>query len=110
MVEEIAEQKDLLMISVGTNLDNSQQNIKLAKKYSNIFASVGIHPSEIKPSVHSVGVQTVLGELVDKKNKRKYSQPSDVKFVYQKIAEIKNIELEKVKEEIYFNYKILFNN
>ena len=66
MVKEIVEQKDLLMVSVGTNLDDSRKNIALAKKNTHVFASVGIHPSEIKPFTHIVGVQTVLEELVIK--------------------------------------------
>lgn len=36
------------MISVGTNLENSKQNIKIAEKYHNVFATIGIHPSEIE--------------------------------------------------------------
>ncbi|MEE8335207.1 MAG: TatD family hydrolase [Candidatus Neomarinimicrobiota bacterium] len=33
-------------ISVGTNLEDSRLNLKLAEKYENIFAAAGIHPHD----------------------------------------------------------------
>lgn len=34
------------IVNVGTNYDNSCEAVELAKKYKNMFASVGIHPSD----------------------------------------------------------------
>ena len=35
------------MINVGTNLQSSKKSIEIARKYSNVFASVGLHPLNI---------------------------------------------------------------
>lgn len=35
------------IINIGTNLDNSQASIDLAEKYENVYAAVGIHPSDV---------------------------------------------------------------
>ncbi len=67
-IDEIIDDKNLLMISVGTNIENSKQNIEIAKKYNNVFASVGIHPSEIQPTVHPRSAQNGLEELVKLNN------------------------------------------
>lgn len=34
------------IVNIGTNLDNSKASIALAEKYNEVFASVGIHPSD----------------------------------------------------------------
>lgn len=36
------------MINVGVNLETSQKSIDLAEKYENIWATVGVHPSDVK--------------------------------------------------------------
>ena len=36
------------MIDIGCNLQSSQNAINLTKKYENIFATVGVHPSDIQ--------------------------------------------------------------
>ena len=45
------------MICVGTDLETSKQGIKLAEKYPNVWASVGLHPNdnldeEFKPEIY----------------------------------------------------------
>lgn len=35
------------VINPGVNLENSRENIKLAKKFHNFFAQVGVHPSDV---------------------------------------------------------------
>ena len=35
------------VINPGVNLENSRENIKLAKEFPNFFAQVGIHPSDV---------------------------------------------------------------
>lgn len=35
-------------ISVGTDLENSKKVVRLAEKYQNIFASIGLHPTDSK--------------------------------------------------------------
>lgn len=35
------------IINIGTNLENSQASIELAEKYENVYASCGIHPSDV---------------------------------------------------------------
>lgn len=35
------------IINPGVNLENSRENIKLAKKFDNFYAQVGIHPSDV---------------------------------------------------------------
>ncbi len=34
------------IVNIGTNLDNSKRSIELAEKYNEVYASVGIHPSD----------------------------------------------------------------
>ncbi len=34
------------IVNIGTNLDNSKASIMLAEKYNEVYASVGIHPSD----------------------------------------------------------------
>lgn len=34
------------IVNIGTNLDNSKASIALAEKYNEVYASVGIHPSD----------------------------------------------------------------
>ena len=34
------------MVCVGTDLETSKQGIRLAEKYSNFWASVGLHPND----------------------------------------------------------------
>ena len=34
------------IVNIGTSLENSRRSIELAEKYDQIYASVGIHPSE----------------------------------------------------------------
>ena len=35
------------VLSAGTNVNDSYESIKLAKKYSDIYAGIGLHPTEI---------------------------------------------------------------
>ena len=35
------------IINIGTNLENSKASIELAEKYENVYASCGIHPSDV---------------------------------------------------------------
>lgn len=35
------------VINPGTNLENSRENIRLAKEFDNFYAQVGIHPSDV---------------------------------------------------------------
>lgn len=37
-----------IIINVGTSLEESLNSIKLAKKYENVFATIGIHPNDLK--------------------------------------------------------------
>jgi len=44
-------QEGVFMINVGTCYETSQKAIEIAQKYSNCWASVGLHPSHTFPSV-----------------------------------------------------------
>ena len=35
------------VLSAGTNVNDSYESIKLAEKYSDIYAGIGLHPTEI---------------------------------------------------------------
>lgn len=54
------------MINVGCNLKTSQKSIALAEKYPNIWATVGIHPSDVK--IYNSQIEKELFELA--KNKK----------------------------------------
>ncbi len=36
------------VVNPGTNLENSRENVRLAKKFKNFYAQVGIHPSDVE--------------------------------------------------------------
>ncbi|MEE8436714.1 MAG: TatD family hydrolase [Candidatus Neomarinimicrobiota bacterium] len=46
ILDRAAEMGVTRFISVGTNLEDSRENLKLADKYKNIFAAAGIHPHD----------------------------------------------------------------
>ena len=48
------------IVNIGTNLDNSKRSIELAEKYNEVYASVGIHPSD---ALLYDDVDFVMGEL-----------------------------------------------
>ena len=48
------------IVNIGTNLDNSKASIALAEKYDEVYASVGIHPSD---ALLYDDVDFVMGEL-----------------------------------------------
>ena len=37
-----------LMVTVGTNLDDSREAISLAGRYESVYATIGVHPHERK--------------------------------------------------------------
>ncbi len=41
--------KNLKIILAASNIEESEENIELAKKYNNLFAAVGIHPQATDP-------------------------------------------------------------
>lgn len=41
------------IINIGCNLERSQQSVDLAEKYENIWASVGLHPSDVDDHVET---------------------------------------------------------
>lgn len=45
---EILNSNKIILNVVGTNINDSLEAIALANKYGNIFATVGIHPNEVK--------------------------------------------------------------
>lgn len=54
-----AHQSDVMqMICIGTDVENSHQAIQFASKYEGIFASVGVHPHEVKNGWD--GIETIL--------------------------------------------------
>lgn len=36
------------VVNPGTNLENSRENVRLAKEFKNFYAQVGIHPSDVE--------------------------------------------------------------
>ncbi len=54
--EYLSEAEDLgvkafINIGAGTGLDSAEESVKLAEKYSNVFAVVGIHPLEVSNKI-----------------------------------------------------------
>lgn len=50
IIKKAKEKNISKMIVVGWNIKSSKKAIKIAKKHKNIYASVGIHPSNVKKS------------------------------------------------------------
>jgi len=50
------------MICVGTDLDMSKKAIELAEKYPRIWASLGLHPTDINGPVDMNDYEKLLGE------------------------------------------------
>jgi TatD DNase family protein len=52
-------EKNIFYVDIGTNVDTSAIAVKHAQDFSNVYASVGIHPSDIK----KVDIETAMGEI-----------------------------------------------
>ena len=58
----ISRMKDegVFTIAIGTDLENSKKVVRLADKYENIFASIGLHPTDTNEDFN----ETDYAELV----------------------------------------------
>lgn len=54
------------IINVGTNIEGSRDSVRLADKYSEIYASVGIHPHDVL-SIDRAGMTNILELAKNKK-------------------------------------------
>tara|TARA_B100001123_G_C15302844_1_gene1021667 strand:- start:840 stop:1598 length:759 start_codon:yes stop_codon:yes gene_type:complete len=54
------------MICIGDNLNTSEKSIQISEKYSNIYASVGIHPHEAK-NAPSEYLEKIAQKIIHKK-------------------------------------------
>ncbi len=63
--EVIAQMKEqgIWTVSIGADLESSRQAIVLAEKHQNLFASVGIHPSESSNEIRDTRHEKELKEL-----------------------------------------------
>jgi TatD DNase family protein len=59
---EMANNQVKYALCIGTRPDNLQQVVDIANKYDNIFATVGIHPDEIFPSLEVYDIERFLLE------------------------------------------------
>src|SRR3989304_2436672 len=48
VIKRAGERDVRYMISVGSNLAGSRKAVELSEKYENVYASVGIHPHDVK--------------------------------------------------------------
>lgn len=52
-------------IEVGTNLEQSKKAVTLAQQHENVWASVGVHPSDIESSIKNKESWTEIEKLLD---------------------------------------------
>lgn len=64
--------KNIPVIMAASNYDESENNIKLAKKYKNLYASCGIHPQQTDPENSDNIVEQIqkLDKLIGDKRKQ----------------------------------------
>jgi TatD DNase family protein len=65
LLEKTLKDKKVLVVSSGFNIESSRSSVDLAKKYSEIYASVGIHPSEASDEIKKYW--PVIDELAEDK-------------------------------------------
>lgn len=46
MMEQAAREEIVLMLTTGLDLETSQEGVRIAEKYSSVYAGIGYHPSE----------------------------------------------------------------
>ena len=49
LLEKCKENRVTELIAISTDINSSRENIKISKKYENIFCAVGFHPCELNP-------------------------------------------------------------
>ena len=59
MLQRAAEADVSIIIAAGTTIDDSRKAIRLAEIYPNIYAGVGIHPSDLKAPISSEDIATL---------------------------------------------------
>jgi TatD DNase family protein len=64
------ESNKILINNIGTDLESSLLAIKQAKKYDNVFCSIGVHPTALE-NVNFEEVMTIFEELLSKKEENK---------------------------------------
>lgn len=81
--------------TICTRLDNFKNILSIAKKYDNVFASIGVHPSEVKKV-------TPAKKLVELANHEKVIGLGEtgLDYFYNKEAEHQKIQRESFKQHI----------
>src|SRR3989304_7930693 len=59
------------IIIPGAKLDSSKKAVKLAQRFPNCFAAVGIHPHHAQESIRNASLSTLLSELNTLANNKK---------------------------------------
>ena len=101
VIKKINEAGVSMCVNIGCNIETSQASIKLAEEYDFIYATCGIHPSEVPDSESEVDEQIKILENMIAESKKviavgeiglDYHWNSENKIM-QKYAFIKQIEL-----------------
>ena len=59
MLQRAAEADVSTVIAAGTTINDSRKSVRLAETYSNIYAGVGIHPSDLEAPISSEDIATL---------------------------------------------------
>ena len=59
MLQRAAEAEVSTIIAAGTTIDDSRKAIRLAETYPNVYAGVGIHPSDLEAPISPEDIATL---------------------------------------------------
>ena len=82
------------VISTGTTIDDSKRSILLSKKYDDVLAGIGLHPSDL--------TQNWKNDLMELKklSNSNISMISEIGLDYQEISPDKNVQIEAFEFQI----------
>ena len=89
------------MICIGDKLETSDKSIKIAEKYKNIYASVGIHPHESK-----LAPENYLSEIEQKVNNNKVVAIGEIGLDYYYNFSDKKYQKPVFMEQLKLNFVI----
>lgn len=82
----------------GYNIESSKAAIELAKKYQNVYAAVGIHPSDIEKSEQEIDIQ--IAEIMELAQNDKVVAIGEIGLDYYWVQDNKELQKYAFKKQI----------
>lgn len=88
------------VINVGYSIEASKESINLAKKYTNVYCTIGIHPHDVKDSVDE------LERLYNENKDAKIVAIGEIGLDYAYVKDNKDQQIESFKKQIKLAEKL----